>query len=140
MGKAAREGAYKTVNSPGPGAYDQRSRIEGPKCVIAGRHTQSVSSFVPGPGQYNPDSQLRQSSTAFKYSMAGRPASASRGNGAPGPGSYEVRVGAEKQGGAHFGKDLRKPLSQSFNVAVPGPGSYNPTGRAAKSGAAPQYS
>ena len=72
--------------------------------------------------------------------MAGRPASASRGNGAPGPGSYEVRVGAEKQGGAHFGKDLRKPLSQSFNVAVPGPGSYNPTGRAAKSGAAPQYS
>ncbi len=140
MGKSSRSKLSQANVSPGPGAYEQRSKVlEGPRHAMAGRHSQSVVNFVPGPGQYEPNYRIRQSST--KYSMGGRPATASavsaRG-GAPGPGSYDVHMGKERIGG-RFGKDPRQDLSQSFTRYVPGPGAYEPSVRAAVKGNAPRY-
>ena len=139
MGRAGRDGIRKTnEGSPGPGAYEQKTKVGGPKPVIAGRHVQNAVNFVPGPGQYNPDSRLRQASTTFKYSMAGRPATATTSNAAPGPGAYDANLVREK-GGIHFGKDSRKGLSDSTSHFVPGPGAYDSAIASAKKQSAPKY-
>ena len=98
-----------------------------------------MTNFVPGPGQYNPDTKARLPATTFKYSIAGRPASASRGTGAPGPGAYDIH-GSKERVGAKFGKDERKSLSQSYGQLVPGPGAYDSLSASGKKAAAPKYS
>ena len=123
MGKSVRS-TERRHDVPGPGAYEQKSRLEGPKPVISGRHAQSIQNFVPGPGQYNPDDRARKAATAFKYTMAGRPSSAVRTSGAPGPGSYDLRVNKINKG-VRFGKDTRKGLGDTATRAVPGPGAYD---------------
>lgn len=140
MGRASRDGTRKANDggSPGPGAYEQKTKIGGPKAVIAGRHNQSATDFVPGPGQYNPDTKLRQSSTTFKYSMAGRPATSKNESNAPGPGAYNQELIKEKSG-VRFGKDSRKPMSSSYTAFVPGPGAYDSATAAVKKHAAPKY-
>ncbi len=139
MGKSNRDNLYHASNSPGPGAYDQKSQIvEGPKAVISGRVAQTAPYLGPGPGQYDPDYRIRQSSSAFKYSMSGRPATAAARSSAPGPGSYDLKLERERVGG-RFGKDTRKDMSQSFTRGLPGPGAYEPSGQAVKKGAAPKY-
>ena len=97
-----------------------------------------MTNIVPGPGQYNPDPRARLPATTFKYSIAGRPTSASREAVAPGPGAYDVKAPREKAG-TMFGKDSRKPLSQSFSQLVPGPGAYDSASSTAKRYAAPKY-
>lgn len=139
MGKSNRDNLYHSNASPGPGAYEQKSKvIEGPKCSISGRYAQSAAYLGPGPGQYNPDYKVRQSSTGFKYGTSSRPATAAATGAAPGPGSYDSR-GFHEHVGGRFGKDTRKDMSQSYSHGVPGPGAYDAAAQAAKKGAAPKY-
>lgn len=137
MGKALRDGLYRSHNSPGPGAYDQKLKMFGPQYHFGGRHAQSVTDVKPGPGQYTPDYTLRHKTTVYRYSIAGRPASASQA-GPPGPGSYDSNFKKEKKLG-RFGKDPRRPLDGSENALVPGPGAYERQNVKANLSSSPHY-
>ena len=111
MGKSSRGDIYRKSGEAGPGSYNPSSGFGGPKAFISGRYGQHSGDQVPGPGQYNPDTKLRQSRTTYQYTMQGRPNTSTRDNG-PGPGSYELDKGKGK-GGIKFGKDTRSGLNHS---------------------------
>lgn len=123
LAKGSRDNLH-TANgaNPGPGSYNASSTFGGPKAFISGRFARSSTDQVPGPGQYNPDPQVRQTRTAFQYSMGGRPNTSSKG-GAPGPGAYEINR-PQSKGGVKFSREPRSGLNQSSSKYVPGPGSY----------------
>jgi len=138
MGKAERLGLYATHNVPGPGTYEPKGKRQGPKYHFGGRHSQSVSSLQPGPGQYTPSFKLCHKDTVYKYSMSGKGEGASGRSGSPGPGAYEVKVVKEKKGG-RFGRDLRGALSLPRSMVVPGPGAYDRQKVLANYPASPRY-
>ena len=105
MGKASRfDGDINGRNNPGPGSYEQHSTFGGPKTIMTGRKSKSVSSLGPGPGQYNPSKSMMKSTT-LQYSISGK-CNYNGKDSTPGPGSYdlvdhrrkkEVRIGREKR-------------------------------------------
>lgn len=123
--------------NPGPGSYNTSSAFGGPKAFISGRFAQRSTDQMPGPGQYNPDTKLRQSRTTFQYSMGGRPNTSAR-SGAPGPGAYNLEKSQSKKG-IKFGKEPRSGLNHSSSQYVPGPGSYGSIERDFTRSNAPKY-
>ena len=137
MGRATRNGSTQNMNSPGPGTYQHDTKFRGPKYHFGGRHSSSVSSLIPGPGQYTPDFTQRQSCTSFKISFGGKPSTGGTRNGPPGPGTYEVKVVKSRCGG-RFGQGQRHSLSMTQNI--PGPGTYNKSALNSNIFASPRYS
>lgn len=139
VGKSQRSSLSRSMNSPGPGAYDcHLVKFGGPRAVITGRHNTSVASIGPGPGQYSTNSRVRENSITFRYTMAGRNYQSTR-DFAPGPGTYNV-VEHRMKRGVKFGKDRREVLSQSYSIHVPGPGAYDCSNIIDKGQRAPKYS
>jgi len=54
MGTSSRDGLYATKSNPGPGQYDVRGRLGGPKWGFGSEQkTSEYKSSTPGPGTYN---------------------------------------------------------------------------------------
>lgn len=122
IGRAKRDGLNTERKNPGPGAYEFKSGLSGPKYHFCGRYPLRNRSFTPGPSHYSPDYKKRVTRTTYGYSMGGKYSFSSRSK-SPGPGSYEIKVNKKKTMGK-FGTDNRRALSHSCSGIVPGPGTY----------------
>jgi len=112
--------------TPGPGAYDYKTKVgEGPKHVMNPRRQDVVKSqndrYTPGPGAYSPSVNLTKN-TNSTYRMG----TSSRGNfygnnASPGPGQYNLnKNGKGPQWG--FGSEQR---GNNVKSGTPGPGHYD---------------
>jgi len=118
---------------PGPGAYDQSSRIQsrkGPAFRIGSSKREDMvrSGSTPGPGQY-----VTRPSTAYAegprygFGSSERDSSTGMRMTAPGPGAYAPK-GSFDQGSRGFSLVPRRPDSAVLGVTrSPGPGAYNPS-------------
>ncbi len=100
-------------------------QLGGPKIAIKGKYNDNSEKLrtAPGPGLYTPSYMYRSGFSNIKYSMSGRPVTASNVY-TPGPGQYPIRGDVEqKKSLGKIGKSSRNTIA-SYSVA-PGPGAYN---------------
>merc|ERR1711924_241656 len=91
--------------------------------------TYKRSNSMPGPGSYNPSSDLSYK-TPFKpnfgTSTRDDAAKASKSSYAPGPGAYNMQnykgIGSD---GPKLSSTSRRQRQDLYGYVVPGPGSYN---------------
>jgi hypothetical protein len=84
----------------------------------------NMKDYVPGPGQYKPNTNLVQTSIAYGYTFGGRTSVESKGNGVPPPGTYQIPSTIDKKHASSFGTAKKGNLSNSETFKVPGPGAY----------------
>jgi hypothetical protein len=158
-------GNFDTNGNPvGPGNYEIKGSIDGPKWGFGSQSRGSVygDKMTPGPGAYSvgdlkdkrgfsmssryPEKERlgspgpgayspTKSKDAPNYSMGtGKRDSFSKSGMVPGPGSYDSKPWGANQGTYRFGSSTRRPLSAG--TSAPGPGTYyNP-----KNQGGPSYS
>lgn len=129
MGTSQRNKLYETGNTPGPGSYNLASKFTGPKYHFAGKRSQSVGTFAPGPGQYTPDVNAQKRLVTYKFTMPGKGLDKGTRTDAPGPGSYNYHNPKQYTGGK-FGRDPRASPILPSGISVPGPGAYESSKRA----------
>eukprot|EP00357_Protocruzia_adherens_P018502 CAMPEP_0115026988 /NCGR_PEP_ID=MMETSP0216-20121206/35151_1 /TAXON_ID=223996 /ORGANISM="Protocruzia adherens, Strain Boccale" /LENGTH=425 /DNA_ID=CAMNT_0002402323 /DNA_START=31 /DNA_END=1308 /DNA_ORIENTATION=+ len=94
--KAARPDVNKVKKdlSPGPGAYETRGRVGGPKFSMRTRPSSSGRPKTPGPGSYRDDDRVVQThygSFGFGYGeKCSKLNVSSESKAKPGPGNYKV--------------------------------------------------
>ena len=125
IGSAVRDNQIKNSN-PGPGQYNVPDRFpNGPKYSMAtkaGAFDPTKTSFAPGPGQYNSNTNNRPSSA--KYTMRAKPYPKNR-EVTPGPGNYNLRSDKQLEVPSYkFGHEEKKGLEYANSRYVPGPGNY----------------
>lgn len=54
IGSGQRSNLNGSVDTPGPGNYDTRSQLGGPKFVMAKKRENKLDYETPGPGSYDP--------------------------------------------------------------------------------------
>lgn len=106
-------------NTPGPGAYDQASTLQGPKYAVGARSKTAIKQS-PGPGSYQQDQQAVKT-TAARYSLGKEKRAMLKSlNNNPGPGTNESK--SQLQGPKYgFGSSQRAKLRPD---STPGPGQY----------------
>jgi hypothetical protein len=115
---------------PGPGAYDQSSKIINAGAPSYGMGTSkrddlSKSGLAPGPGAYSLKPSV-QEGPRFGFGTSKRDEGEGFSKTVPGPGAYSLKGEFEKSG---HGTTLvpRRPDSAYLAVGqIPGPGAYNP--------------
>lgn len=121
MGSAKRSELSATSTIPGPGAYQQPSRVgEGPKYAIRPKTAIIERHDTPGPGQYTPrkEAVIRRPPSAVAGKEKRRAIENSKE--VPGPGAYMYPSTLKSNPAFSFG--LGK--SVVYNSDVPGPGAY----------------
>lgn len=121
MGSPGRIGGSRD-GSPGPGQYDQGSRLGGPAATITGRPEDRSRHDSPGPGSYEGSlSAIKDRAPAYKMSPTKRGDLVSNDSSSrPGPGMYDGDVPK-----SHFAATITgKPEDKTRNDS-PGPGAYN---------------
>jgi len=125
IGTSTRSNLSASAYTPGPGAYDQRTKVgEGPKHIMNPRRDDVTKSkndkYVPGPGAYSPSLNLTksQNSTCKMGTSTRGDFYGSKSN--PGPGQYDTR-GNMKGPKWGFGSERR---GNDLKSQTPGPGHY----------------
>lgn len=121
IGSAKRSELSASSTIPGPGAYQQRSRIgEGPKYAMRPKTAIILRDEKPGPGQYTPtkDAVTRRPPSA----VAGKERRKGFGEskGVPGPGAYMYFSTLRVQPAFSFGTGK----AITHDSGTPGPGAY----------------
>ncbi|CAG9330278.1 unnamed protein product [Blepharisma stoltei] len=120
FGSARRITVEITNKNPGPGNYEQKSKIqEGPQYSISGRKVQETKES-PGPGNYDAKDTVLEKSPSYKFGTDKRNVEFDKNKPSPGPGTYEFNPEFTKMG-YKFGNAKRVVLSREN---VPGPGAY----------------
>jgi len=138
--KSAHPGQNR-VTAPGPGAYDQTSKVgnqKAPSYRIGSSKRDDIvrSGSTPGPGTYQTRPSTAADGPRYGFGSSERDASTGNGRTAPGPGAYTYK-GSFDQGGKGHSLVPRRPDSAIFGASrSPGPGAYNPS---ASVKAAPAY-
>ncbi|OMJ68979.1 hypothetical protein SteCoe_33427 [Stentor coeruleus] len=122
IGTSQRQFLNNTQKTPGPGAYDSKFAVGGPKYTIKGREEKRHISTSPGPGHYNQevnDFSIKDRSPAYKIGLSAR-SDMKKIYENPGPGQYDTRskISGPKWG---FGSDGK---SKYIKNDMPGPGAY----------------
>ncbi|EGR31757.1 hypothetical protein IMG5_102570 [Ichthyophthirius multifiliis] len=120
FGTSNRSG-FRATQNPGPGSYLISSKNIGAKFSIGREQRAEKSTFVPGPGTYNPNKSSCQSPP--QYSM-GMKYNHLDGRFQPGPGAYNHKSTVLGVPSMKFPKSQRGTLNQSTNNLGPGPGNY----------------
>jgi len=122
--------------APGPGAYDQNSRIQNLnspsyKMGTSKRSNLSTTGFAPGPGAYatRPNSAYgKESGPKYGFGTSDRNALNSMSKTMPGPGAYQFK-GEFESPSKGTSMVPRRPDSAMLGASrSPGPGAYNPDG------------
>jgi hypothetical protein len=128
IGTSTRNPLSASAYTPGPGAYEQKTKVgEGPKYVMNPRREGGSGGksqndrYGPGPGAYSPNLNLtKNQNSTYKIGTS------SRGDfygstTSPGPGQYDTRKGMKgpKWG---FGSEKR---GDNMKNSTPGPGHYD---------------
>lgn len=123
FGSSRRAGPGGKISTPGPGAYEHKSRMgaEGAKYSVSARRGENRANVTPGPGAYHPsDTNLSQLEGTAKWSFGTSNRESANNRVTPGPGAYEP---ATKLGrGPSYSM---KPRRENRNPGSgPGPGSH----------------
>jgi len=102
---------------------------------------KAPNSYVPGPGRYNPSTQVVEPKISHGITFTGRPNSlgTDKRKAAPGPGNYNLDVAVAGKKGMVFGSSARSGLESKEMKKVPGPGAYNASEAIAKIMAGPKF-
>lgn len=124
---------------PGPGAYDQNSRVQNVtspsfKIGTSKRSDLQGTGAAPGPGAYatRPNSAYnRDSGPKYAFGTSDRNALNNMSKTMPGPGAYQFK-GEFESPGKGTSMIPRRPDSAMLSASrSPGPGAYNPNGSVA---------
>ncbi|CAK65181.1 unnamed protein product (macronuclear) [Paramecium tetraurelia] len=124
MPQALRKDLNDSVTiTPGPGQYSMPKNQNTQMVSMKGsKYNPNNSSFIPGPGQYNPDDSVCKHKDGSVRIVPEHKSKQLLTQYFPGPGQYSVKSSLEgPQWG--FSKDIRQGLIKKD--VIPGPGAYN---------------
>ncbi|CAD8207187.1 unnamed protein product [Paramecium pentaurelia] len=124
MPQALRKDLNDSVTiTPGPGQYSMPKNQNTQMVSMKGsKYNPNNSSFIPGPGQYNPDDSVCKHKDGSVKIVPEHKTKQLLTQYFPGPGQYSVKSSLEgPQWG--FSKDIRQGLTKKD--LIPGPGAYN---------------